>query len=454
MSIVTAERCFQGDTGRDEFQREPVAAKVISLLISAAQVSPMVIDGDWGTGKTEFCHKLIYKFKAEHENYRLIYVDAFKADHADNPLMTILAEVLKLLPEGEQRNSFIQKALPVIRYGLKATLKASVAHILRRNADDIADEIEGELAETSEKAIDASVETLLKEHEKAEESLEALQSNLTQIAKEAPIIFFIDELDRCRPDFSVEVLEIIKHTIDIQNVQFVLVTNTNQLKAALNHIYGAGINSQRYLDKFIKFRFVLPNTLTQDRSERLLVSITHYRNLIYQSKILKESCLIDPNLTFDFVNFLISHKNLSVREVETFVRHMEIYHQITSRDGLSANLIIGFMLLRIFGIFLFCFEPELTERIVRKSASNEEILSILNSKHISSIKIEANTILRDHEIIAKMLTSDTENIFGLGVGDLEYWNNMFLRYFQRRLGGQGNLMNIVVNAIDALSFRC
>ena len=116
MSSVVFEHHFQGETGRDEFQREPVAAKVISLLVSDAQVSPMVIDGDWGTGKTEFCHKLINKFKAEHGSYRIVYVDAFKADHADNPLMTILAEVLKLLPEGDQRKGFIQKALPVIRY--------------------------------------------------------------------------------------------------------------------------------------------------------------------------------------------------------------------------------------------------------------------------------------------------------------------------------------------------
>ena len=56
---------FKGAHGRDEFRREQVAERVIKLLTSDIDVSPMVIDGDWGTGKTEFCHKLINKFKED-----------------------------------------------------------------------------------------------------------------------------------------------------------------------------------------------------------------------------------------------------------------------------------------------------------------------------------------------------------------------------------------------------
>lgn len=52
MSSIVVEHRFQGETGRYEFQRESVATKVISLLVSDAQVPSMVIDGDWGAGKT------------------------------------------------------------------------------------------------------------------------------------------------------------------------------------------------------------------------------------------------------------------------------------------------------------------------------------------------------------------------------------------------------------------
>ncbi|MBJ6977682.1 P-loop NTPase fold protein, partial [Vibrio cholerae] len=76
------------------------------------------------------------------------------------------------------------------------------------------------------------------DHVEAESSLQALQQALKSIAEQKPIVLFIDELDRCRPNFSVLMLETIKHTFDVEGVQFVLITNTNQLKASINHCYG------------------------------------------------------------------------------------------------------------------------------------------------------------------------------------------------------------------------
>jgi len=454
MTSIVAERCFQGERGRDEFQREPVAAKVISLLVSDAQVSPIVIDGDWGTGKTEFCHKLINKFKAEHDSYRIVYVDAFKADHADNPLMTILAEVLKLLPEGEQRKGFIQKALPVIRYGLKTALKVGVGHVLRRNADDIADELEDVLEETTEKVIDASVEALLKEHEKAEESLAALQKTLAQIADESPIVMFIDELDRCRPDFSVEMLEIIKHTFDVEGVKFVLVTNTKQLTAAINHRYGSEVDSQRYLDKFLKFRFSLPNTLTQRRHDRTLAATMHFDSLANQSLILKGTLLAEANNgVVDFCRALIRLNHLSLREIETIVRHFEIYHTLTSKNGLAPSVIFGFQLFRIFGIYLFCFEPKIAEKIIRNTANADEILNILNVSDLPRLLPQEHKYPENYEVVAVMLAGDckfgNEKFSNLN----DDWKRQFVELFERRYPGHERFIDIIVETIDVLSFR-
>lgn len=252
---------FDGIDARDEFNRKPIAEKIIKLLISDIDLSPMIIDGDWGTGKSEFCHKLINKFRAEHDNAQILYIDAFQADHADNPLMTIIAEIMRLIPDEQKKKGFLKKALPVIRYGTKALLKAGVSHIMKESADDIADGFEKEIQDAANTAIDATVTALLKDHEKAENNLKALQALLTELAKDNPILIFIDELDRCRPDFSVNMLEVIKHTFNVENVKFVLVTNTIQLKAAINHAYGESIDASRYLDKFIKFTIQLPNKI-------------------------------------------------------------------------------------------------------------------------------------------------------------------------------------------------
>ncbi|EIK45698.1 hypothetical protein O59_001337 [Cellvibrio sp. BR] len=454
MSNIAFERCFQGEKGRDEFQREPVATKVISLLVSDAHVSPMVIDGDWGTGKTEFCHKLINKFKAEHDRYRIVYVDAFKADHADNPLMTILAEVLKLLPEGEQRKGLIQKALPVIRYGLKTALKVGVGHVLRKNADDIADELEDVFEETTEKIIDASVEALLKEHEKAEESLNALQKILTRIAEESPIVIFIDELDRCRPDFSLEMIEVIKHTFDVVGVKFVLITNTKQLTAAINHRYGSEVESQRYLDKFLRFRFSLPNTLTQSRHDRTLATATHFYCLVNQSSSLQNTNLARSDYRVKkFIELLIDINGLSLREVETFVRYLEIYQALTSNNGLAPNLITGFQFLRVFGVFLFCFEPKITDSIFRNTVTAKEILNLLNVKDLPKLIPNEHKYPEDHEVIAVMLARESKAVADRFVNLNEDWQRLFVDFFDRRHHGHGKYINIVIETFNILSFR-
>jgi predicted KAP-like P-loop ATPase len=353
---------------RDEFRREPIASQLISLLTSDIDISPLVIDGDWGTGKTEFCQKLIHKLKSE-DSHKVLYIDAFKADHADNPLMTILSGVLSLIEDGEKQSNLREKAIPVLRFGTKVLGKAILSHVLKANADSLGDEFASELDSATDEAIDATVRNLLKDHEEAEANIKALQDTLASIAHDTPIVIFIDELDRCRPDFSVQVLELIKHTFDIPGVDFVLVTNTTQLKAAINHAYGTGIEADRYLDKFIKFKCSLPHKFIPEGGSHFhekVASVEHLSRLLYDSQVLENTKLIEHgHIVKSVCEELTLLKNLSLREVETFVRHIEIYHQLTQK--LESNQYPGYCLLRLFGIFIFCFERELQKSILNES---------------------------------------------------------------------------------------
>nr|WP_279504657.1 P-loop NTPase fold protein [Aeromonas veronii] len=73
----------------------------------------------------------------------------------------------------------------------------------------------------------------------------------------------IDELDRCRPSYAVEMLETIKHIFDIPKVVFVLATDTEQLQHAIKVIYGDGFDAQNYLGRFFMRRFNLPLVSTK-----------------------------------------------------------------------------------------------------------------------------------------------------------------------------------------------
>lgn len=433
---------FNGANGRDEFRRIHVAEKVINLLTASIDVSPMVIDGDWGTGKTEFCHKLINKFREKHEKYRLLYVDAFQADHADNPLLTVLSGVIGLLPNEKDKSTLRQKAMPVARFAAAAVGKAVVSHVLKQSTDDLADGLEKTLQDAADQAIDASVKALLKDHEEAQKNIQALQTTLAQITKDSPIIIFIDELDRCRPDFAVQMLEVIKHTFNVEGLQFVLVTNTRQLKAAINHRYGHQVDAQRYLDKFLKFSFRLPNFVVGHRGhedDRQLVAIEHFWRLLENSESLKQSDLVaHRNFVSEFSKSLVQQNHLSLREVETFVRHLEIYQQLSK--GLEAQINYGYQILRIFGVFVFCFHPQISESLEKNNADADQLASLLGTTGLPDYQSESfrSSYLQSVAVLLAQASATNSSIYFPADDQLEakkFWEQEKQEFFNR--GGRG-----------------
>jgi hypothetical protein len=80
-----------------------------------------------------------------------------------------------------------------------------------------------------------------------------------------PVIFFIDELDRCRPNYSVEVLEHMKHFFAVRGIVFVLAIDKEQLGHAVRGVYGSEqLNSDEYLRRFIDLEDSIPQPSTKD----------------------------------------------------------------------------------------------------------------------------------------------------------------------------------------------
>ncbi|ENQ8704316.1 AAA family ATPase [Vibrio harveyi] len=369
---------------QDEFNRAPIADNIIKLLQSDVSISPLLIEGGWGTGKTHFCKKLVQRFQSL-DSHSVIYIDAYKADHANEPLLTLLAEILKLVPESE-RDSKINSILPALRFGAQTILKAGVSHILRQDAEELSKEVQGIISESANYAIDESVSALLKDHIKAESSLKELQNVLSGIAEEKPIVIFIDELDRCKPNFAINMLEVIKHTFNIKNVQFALVTNLMQLEASIKHSYGNGIESAKYLDKFISFRVKLPEKCNSNNHEIVWASCSHFKNQLNNSAVLADTFLRDPksmnstNSLFD--RFIVQHK-ISLREVETLIRHIEALATITP-TVLSKDLIFGYKMTRTISILISVFMPDVANKIVNGNSDAKDIAKIFGVNSVTS----------------------------------------------------------------------
>src|SRR6185437_6425840 len=97
------------------------------------------------------------------------------------------------------------------------------------------------------------------------EALNGLAEELASLPDDAngggetqkPLVFVIDELDRCRPPFALELLEKIKHFFSVPRVVFVLVSSLSQLEAAARFAYG-DIDALTYLEKFFHLRLLFP----------------------------------------------------------------------------------------------------------------------------------------------------------------------------------------------------
>ncbi len=438
---------------RDEFQRKPIAERLIRLLTSDIDVSPMVLDGHWGTGKTEFCYKLINLLKETHPEVHVAYVDAFKADHANEPLMTLVAAIANLIEDEETEKTFREKAIPALRYGLKTLGKAGIAWLLKKNADDIPDEFEDMLQKAAEDSIDAAIEQSIKDHKEIETVLKTLQKALGQIAEEKPLILFIDELDRCKPDFAIAMLESIKHVFDVPDVQFVLVSNLKQLKESINHCYGTGVEAQKYLDKFVKYSLQLPADFSPDRFNYTLAPIAYAEQLIEKSAYLQSSDLSEKGL-FDFLEVFIGENKLSLREVETFIRHLEIA-QVLGSEKYFTDPIFGKELLRLIGVYIYCFEKDVADNIALGKTDALAITATFGIRSFADTE-QFDDYPNAQQVMARVLMLENpDGVEGVLDQDAEtdaFWKKGIAGYFggYLRHGVDGHYTKVIADTVRML----
>ncbi|MCV2404135.1 KAP family NTPase [Marinomonas sp. C2222] len=217
------------------------------------------LNSEWGSGKTYFLKRWSEDLK---EHFPTVYIDAWKQDYSDDPLMTVISSVISQLKEqadiDEAKSDF---TVPKRVIGLlKAATPALIKTFSKKYFGD------EDFIDLSDVAADA-VTHLLDEHEEKSKAIDDLKISVAEWVsfitdnpqgnKQYPAFIFIDELDRCRPSYAVEMLETIKHIFDIEGIVFVVATDTEQLQHAVKAIYGEGFNAQLYLGRFFDSRFSL-----------------------------------------------------------------------------------------------------------------------------------------------------------------------------------------------------
>ncbi len=221
----------------------------------------IAIDSPWGTGKTTFLGFL--KVVLENSGFNCLYFNAWKTDFSPDPLLAFLGELNDNLPIGAKDNAkfseFFIKAKRIASVLAKRAIpvagKIATAGIL--NLDDLSEETMAEFVGAS---LSDAVDSYTAEKKLIDSFRTNLSSALTSIEndeRKRKLIIIVDELDRCKPTYAIQLLERIKHLFDLENVIFVVALDKHQLGISLGAVYGVGIDANEYLRRFFDLEYSL-----------------------------------------------------------------------------------------------------------------------------------------------------------------------------------------------------
>ena len=254
----------------DLFGREKLAKQLTGFLHRLPDGAVIAIDANWGEGKTWFGRR--WNASLQDEGFQTAYIDCFQRDHLDDPFTMITGEFLTLATASkpEVKTKLLTAGKKLGTALLPAATKFAIntfGHWAIGNAQLSDGMTKGlEALDTTAGALEKAVAAHLEDYQKSNESISAFKDTLTEMANESdkPIVVFVDELDRCRPDFAVRTIERIKHFFDVPGIVFVLLLNQRQLAAAVEGLYGPKVNAEAYLAKFIPLSLTLPKMASFD----------------------------------------------------------------------------------------------------------------------------------------------------------------------------------------------
>ncbi len=258
----------------DALQRKDAVEFIDGLIKQLEGPFVLALDSPWGTGKTTVVKMLRVLLK--NDSYTTVYFNAWKQDYVSDPLIPMVAAIdeIKVL-ESDASDIFQQRMSTVKRVASTVAKRSLVAGVkmLTLSGLDLEDAQEELLASVAGEATDDLIESFKREKQSLDKFREALEEAVEAIAKDnetRPLIFFIDELDRCRPSFAIELLERVKHLFDVKNIVFVLSIDKKQLEAITAAVYGERIDALEYLRRFIDLDFSLPLPHTKAYTRELI----------------------------------------------------------------------------------------------------------------------------------------------------------------------------------------
>jgi hypothetical protein len=367
---VVGDQAFANDL----LGRKKLADRLTGYLDRLRVGAVLAIDAPWGEGKTWFGRNWAKHLESETHKHKVVFIDAFAQDYMEDPFLLIAAEIAGVLDDGSGSTKELrEKAVGVMKAILPVGAKVliNLAGRIALGSTNLSDDFQEATKGAGEGTADATskwIEKKLEDYTQEKASLEHFRAELTKFAaaQDKPVVIFIDELDRCRPTFAVQLIERIKHFFDVPNLVFVLLLNREQLETAIKGVYGSETDAATYLSKFVHLFLRLPKNTSRDTTSYGHSTPTFIKDVLNRYGFTASQAKLVESLIADFSQWAVA-ADMSLRDIE----------RACALFVMSNVPNTGFI---VYLIVLKIKRPALYDRLTRNDASaHKEAIDLLSS---------------------------------------------------------------------------
>lgn len=344
---------------KDLFGLSEYGERLADLVCNVEDPLVTILDGPWGSGKTIFAKQ--WAGLMRNRDARVIYFDAFANDHYEDALTPLAAQILSVLSKEKERSKKEKLKAATLEVG-KYLLPIVANPLIRSGTGGLVSY--NDFGSMIGKILEARLDAAGEEKVIFEKFRTALRE-VSEIPGKQPLVFIVDELDRCRPTFAINLIERVKHLFSVPGVQFLLVAHLPQLEEVVKHCYGLGLGGKAkiYLEKFYDVKMAIPE-------DRVNAPADKYVKYLWEE--LGVSPIRDSRIAqLKFLSFehVIRIKRISLRTTEKILASIALAYTVVPHDPEAywGFLVEGLCIIRHL-------DPELYNRIRSGMAINPDDL--------------------------------------------------------------------------------
>ncbi|RIJ46310.1 hypothetical protein D1614_19080 [Maribellus luteus] len=345
-----------------KLKRYRYAQALTDIVTNYSDGFVLAINNEWGTGKTTFVK--MWKQYLHNQGFETLYFNAWENDFENGALAALMAELSTLQDESTKEifKKVLKTGAKLAKSAIPILLKAAAAKYLDK------DELKDLLAEVTDSAnelLHIQIEEYTTKKKGLVEFKESLSTYIRETSGEKPIVFIIDELDRCRPDYAVEVLEKVKHFFDVPGIVFVLSIDKTQLGHAVRGHYGSEkIAAEEYLRRFIDIEYSIPEPEITEWVEYLF---EYFGFLEFYENIPKRNSQEEYDAFRKILKYLFIKQRLSLRMHEKIFAQASIAFKTFGRSQVIPAVFI-------FLIYIKTYHEELYKSIRNVELTPQQLL--------------------------------------------------------------------------------